>query len=1352
MRNQSYSINCLCSAIRWENIVFLCILDSNLAHAYDSVVEESFTLAFIRVNLYLMVMLHMAKIVMLHHVWALLEEKILFNLTKRGTAARIDNGWWKGFIATNLWKKLKASSTLITFLRDPRAGFYLLRLEYHYPVRKRVDSCIQLMAKLCSLVIILSASLFLKFLACLATSRKNMSTDESALLALKSSITLDPYLMVNNWSTSSSICNWVGVTCDGFHGRVKALNLSNMALQGTISPQFGNLSFLVELDLQGNSFYGELPQQFFLLHRLKLLDLSNNHFVGQISSGIGHLSELQYLNLGSNNFTGFIPQSISNLSYLEYLNCSLNFLSGTLPPAIGQLRRLKILELRNNTLSGTIPHTVSNLSSLEDIRLSYNSFSGEIPKGIGDLPLLRRINAEYNQLSGNIPSTIFNSSLLQHLNLGQNNLSATLPSNICEGLPKLRLLYLYNNGFSGEIPTVWHQCNELEDLELSFNSFNKGRIPAGIGNLTNLQYLYLYSNNLQGEIPFSLFNISSLREVELQKNNLNGSLPRKMCNRLPQLDYFALRGNQIEGSIPRSIGNCTVLNVLYLGDNNFTGSIPMEIGNLDQLVFLALGNNRLSGPIPSELFNISTLSILYLARNSLSGIIPSDMGSALPNLQEVYIYANKLVGSIPNGISNASKLTAFDFSDNQFSGIIPNVFGDLTLLQWLGLAVNNLTTDDSNEFTLLNSLTSCRYLTYLDVSKNSLLTRLPKSIGNLSNSLEYFMADACGIHGNVPLEIGNITNLVRLSLNWNDINGTLPATIKELHSLQFLGLDSNTLHGSIIDELCEMRTLSELYLPNNKLSGALPQCLGNMTSLRKLYMGSNKLNSEIPPSFWSLVDILEVNLSSNAISGNLPPEIGHLRAIVLLDLSRNEISSNIPPTISFLKTLQNLSLAHNKLEGAIPESLGQMVSLNFLDLSQNLLSGVIPKSLESLANLQYINFSYNRLQGEIPTGGPFTNFTAQSFMHNDALCGDPRLKVPPCGKQVRRRSKKKLLLIKFMVPIIVSIILVVACIIVLQRKRKNTENPVERDLSTLGVPRRISYYELVQASGGFGESNLLGKGSFGSVYQGILSGGMMVAIKVFDLDKESISGSFETECNALRNLRHRNLVKIISSCSNVDFKSLVMELMSNGSVDKWLYSDNYCLDVLQRLNIMIDVACALEYLHHGSSMPVVHCDLKPSNVLLDENMVAHVSDFGIAKLLDEGQSKTLTQTLATLGYVAPEYGSKGIVSIKGDVYSYGIMLMEIFTRKKPTDDMFVAGLSLKSWIGTSMPNLVMEVVDSNLVQRHGEQVKNALDHISAIFRVAMSCCTDSPEARINMTDVMAALTKIKTSFTQGVES
>jgi len=660
----------------------------------------------------------------------------------------------------------------------------------------------------------------------------------------------------------------------------------------------------------------------------------------------------------------------------------------------------------------------------------------------------------------------------------------------------------------------------------------------------------------------------------------------------------------------------------------------MEIGLLNQLQILTMGNNSLSGLIPSKVFNISTLEYLRLDQNSFSGMLPSNFGFGLPNLQQLHMYGNNIVGKIPNSISNASNLVKVDFSDNEFSGIIANSFGDLRFLNYLKANGNNMTlTDDSLEFNFLTSLTSCKYLSYLVVSDNSLLSKLPKSIGNLS--VEYFWADSCGINGNIPLEIGNMSNLILLSLWDNDLNGSIPGANNGLHKLQVLDLNYNGLQGSMIDELCEIRSLSELDLTSNKLFGVLPTCLGNMTSLRKLYLGSNGFTSEIPSSFWSLKDILEVNLSSNALTGNLPMDISKLRAILLLDLSGNQISSNIPETIGSLTTLQNLSLANNKLYGKIPTTLGGLLSLSFLDLSQNLLTGVIPKSLESLSYLKYINLSYNRLQGEIPNGGPFKSFTSKSFLQNEALCGSPRLQVPACDKH---RKKSKMLLIICISSIVVVLgILVVACTILRMHKRKKVESPLERVLSTIGVPRRISYYELVQATNGFSESNLLGKGGFGSVYQGILSSGKMIAIKVLDLTMEATSRSFDAECNAMRNLRHRNLVQIISSCSNLDFKSLVMEFMSNGSLEKWLYSDNYFLDFLQRLNIMIDVASALEYLHHGSSIPVVHCDLKPSNVLLDEDMIAHVSDFGISKLLDEGQSKTHTRTLATLGYVAPGY-------------------------------------------------------------------------------------------------------------------
>ncbi|KAI5670023.1 hypothetical protein M9H77_19876 [Catharanthus roseus] len=185
---------------------------------------------------------------------------------------------------------------------------------------------------------------------------------------------------------------------------------------------------------------------------------------------------------------------------------------------------------------------------------------------------------------------------------------------------------------------------------------------------------------------------------------------------------------------------------------------------------------------------------------------------------------------------------------------------------------------------------------------------------------------------------------------------------------------------------------------------------------------------------------------------------------------------------------------------------------------------------------------------------------------------------------------------------------------------------------------------------------------------------------------------------------------------------------------------------MQRLKIMIDVACALQYLHNGSSTPVVHCDLKPSNILIDEDMVARVTDFSIAKLMNPEESIAYTRTLATFGYVAPEYGSEGIVSTRSDIYSYGIMLMEVFTRRKPSDEMFHGGLSLKSWVSECMASNLIKVIDAKLLKSSSQSRKDfeeELNCISSVMDVALSCTNDSPRDRKNIDDVLATLNKIQ---------
>ncbi|XP_038721954.1 probable LRR receptor-like serine/threonine-protein kinase At3g47570 [Tripterygium wilfordii] len=1087
----------------------------------------------------------------------------------------------------------------------------------------------------------------------------NITTDQYALLDFKAHITSD--ILAQNWSTSTPICQWVGVSCSARHGRVTALNLSNMTLQGTISPHLGNLSFLISLNLSINNFDGSLPNE------------------------LGKLPQLKWIDVSHNSFSGIIPHSMFNMSKLEIMNLSYNLIEGSIPIEEGQLPSLKVLYAHNNRLSGS------------------------------------------------------------------------LPDDMCKCFPKVEKLALSNNTFVGTIPRSIGNLTKLKKLYLSVNNL-RGDIPQELGNLVELEILSMANMGLGGSIPFFIFNMSSLKMIYLYGNRFVGSLPVDICHHLPLLKELHLGENKLIGRIPKSIGNCTLLERLWLDYNYLGGTIPLEVGHLQNLETLDVGSNNLTSNIPSSIFNISTLKILSLWNNQLTGNLPSSIGDTLPNLEEIYLWNNQLSGPIPSSISNASKLVTLSLQKNSFTGNIFPSLGNLRSLQWLSLGENDFAGESSSqELTYLSSLTNCLNLRFLDLWDNPLNGILPSSIGNFSSALENVYLEYCGLKGGIPMEIGNWSNVILINLSANELTGLVPIAIGRLHNLQGLFLYDNKLQGQIPTELCQLHRSDTLSLGDNMLNGSIPACIGNLSSLRYLDLSSNRLSSAIPTTLWSLTYILKVYLTSNSLTGSLSSEIGSLKVIIEVDLSGNKLSGNIPSSIGELKDLTFLSLADNAFDGQIPKSFDGLISLERLDLSNNEVSGVIPKSLEKLSYLRYFNVSFNRLQGEIPNGGPFVNFSAQLFLSNEGLCGSPRLQVPPCKTTKARRSNPTfVLLLKYVLPAIASTILLVSLIIIHTRARKRKANlPVQDILTPLSMLKRISYQELQRATNGFSEGNLLGTGSFGSVYRGTLSDSdkTQIAVKVFDLQLEGAFTNFEVECEVLRCIRHRNLVKIISSCNNnTDFKALVLKLMPNGSLERWLYSHNYFLDVFQRLNIMEDVAMALEYLHQGLSTPIVHCDLKPGNILLDEDMVAHVSDFGIAKLLGEGEAMRRTMTLATIGYMAPEHGLAGIVSTKCDVYAFGILVLETFTRKKPTDAMFVGEMNLKSWVKESLTYALSEVVDDNLLNKEERHLDDKMNCISSIMQLALSCTEDSPVDRINMSDALVALKKIKKKLLKDIES
>ncbi|WMV51417.1 hypothetical protein MTR67_044802, partial [Solanum verrucosum] len=575
------------------------------------------------------------------------------------------------------------------------------------------------------------------------------------------------------------------------------------------------------------------------------------------------------------------------------------------------------------------------------------------------------------------------------------------------------------------------------------------------------------------------------------------------------------------------------------------------------------------------------------------------------------------------------------------------VMGNLRELRELLLHTNQLTNEPrENELRFFNSLADYRMLRYLEVGFNPLNGVLPNSIGNLSSTIENFHIVDAHINGLIPTSIGNLSGLTALIFQKNNLTGGIPSDVGKLIQLQGLYLTNNKLQGHIPEAVCHLSNLVQLNLQVNELSGLIPECLGNLSMLQLLYLGSNKFSSKLPLKLWKMSGLLYLDVSQNSIEGEVPSDIGGLKATVELYLYGNHFS------------------------GMIPTRFGELQNLQYLDLSNNSFFGQIPLSFANLISLEFLNLSSNALSGEIPGGGVFANSTPQSFLGNKGLCGMHILEIPACaitnpGKQSKLKEKGK---------------------------SKDVEKVLE-----IKTHQLISYHEIQRATNNFDESNLIGVGSSGSVYKGTLSGGSVVAIKVLDLENENVCMRFDAECEVMRNVRHRNLVPVITTCSSDYIRAFVLQFMSNGSLENWLYKEDRHFNLHQRVAVMLDAAMAIEYLHHGHVTPIVHCDLKPANILLDEDMVAHVGDFGISKSLAISKSVAYTETLGTLGYIAPEYGSEGIVSASGDVYSYSIMLMEVLTKRRPTDEEICnENLDLRKWITQSFSGTMMDAVDAKL--------------------------------------------------------
>ncbi|KAL0441693.1 UNVERIFIED_CONTAM: putative LRR receptor-like serine/threonine-protein kinase [Sesamum radiatum] len=587
---------------------------------------------------------------------------------------------------------------------------------------------------------------------------------------------------------------------------------------------------------------------------------------------------------------------------------------------------------------------------------------------------------------------------------------------------------------------------------------------------------------------------------------------------------------------------------------------------------------------------------------------------------------------------------------------MPKNLGRVSDLRGLSIWFANIEDDIS----FISSLTNCTKLRNLQIDGNFLTGSLPHSIANLSSQLNILTMDANLIRGTIPSCIGDLTELSVLSLEFNLFSGPIPSSIGGLTKLQEIYLSNNKFVDELPSSFGNLTLLNRFVVAMNNISGSIPPILGNCSNLLTLDLSYNNFSGPIPKEIVSLSSVsIYLDLSNNNLFGSIPSEVGTLKNLGGLDFSNNRLSGLVPSTISSCTSLEQFYLGGNSFHGEIPQGLSLLKGLQELDLSRNNFSGLIPGFLGEL-NLTYLNLSFNKLQGPVPVEGVFRNVSAVSLEENTELCGGIlELKLPPCPP-TNPKKKSSHIPLKIIVPVSVSGAIFIAIIafsyLFIQRKTKS-RNDLYTSLFESQF-QRLSYADLLKATDGFSEANMIGFGRFGSVYKGIIdNGNTMIAIKVLKLHVPGAYKSFTRECNMLRGVRHRNLLKILSISVSIDYQgndfiALIYQFKANGSLDKWLHLDTdgqdenrRYLTLMQRLNIAIDVASAVEYLHNGTDSAVVHGDLKPSNILLDDDMTAHVGDFGLAKVISNVSSSLAADeshsfaVKGTIGYIAPGQAS-----------------------------------------------------------------------------------------------------------------